>query len=264
VKRFLGATYFRGDLNRVYAKYFADAGLDCLAMVGMDVDFDKAQELSSLQVYSFIKQAFLENHGAQAIYMLGPAWRTLDIIEKLEGDLSVPVVHAIPAQCWDIQRHLTVRQPVQGFGRLVSMTGSGHGPPHRDRCRRVEFTSISRHAGRRPVLPGRAIKRLPHCNKVSEILRLFLAPTMEPASPRAGKGVASSESCQQDVPKSLFSDSQSCRRRASTLRRPLLFRPEPPFSLPRKVLGRDHRENRHAFPKLDRCGRRHGGADRDK
>jgi maleate isomerase len=125
VKRFLGATYFRGDINRIYAKYFADAGLDCLDMVGMDVDFDKAQELSSLQVYSFIKQAFLKNRGAQAIYMLGPAWRTLDIIEKLEGDLGVPVVHAIPAQCWDIQRHLTVRQPVQGFGRLVAQLPSG-------------------------------------------------------------------------------------------------------------------------------------------
>ena len=50
--------------------------------------------------------------------MLGPAWRTLDIIEKLEQDLGVPVMHAVPAQCWDIQRHLHVRQPVKGFGRL--------------------------------------------------------------------------------------------------------------------------------------------------
>ena len=30
VKRFLGATYFGGDINRVYAKYFMDAGFDCL------------------------------------------------------------------------------------------------------------------------------------------------------------------------------------------------------------------------------------------
>ena len=33
---------------------------------------------------------------AEAIYMLGPAWRALDIIEKLEHDLGVPVVHARP------------------------------------------------------------------------------------------------------------------------------------------------------------------------
>ena len=125
VRRFIGATYFRGEINQIYARYFADAGFDCLAMVGMDVDFDKAQELSSREVYRFIKREFLARRGAEAIYMLGPAWRTLDIIEMLEHDLGVPVVHAIPAQCWDIQRHLNVRQPVKGFGRLLAEMPDG-------------------------------------------------------------------------------------------------------------------------------------------
>lgn len=125
VRRFIGATYFRGDINRIYAKYFNDAGLQCLAMAGMDVDFDKAQELSSFEVYRFVKREFLAQRRAEAIYMLGPAWRTLDIVEMLEQDLGVPVVHAIPAQCWDIQRHLNVRQPVQGFGRLIAELPQG-------------------------------------------------------------------------------------------------------------------------------------------
>ncbi len=120
VKRFLGATYFGGDINRVYAKYFMDAGFDCLEMAGMDVAFDKVPELPSLDVYRFIKDAFRRHGAAEAIYMLGPAWRTLDIVEKLEQDLGVPVVHAVPAQCWDIQRHLDLRQPVRGFGRLIA------------------------------------------------------------------------------------------------------------------------------------------------
>ncbi len=125
VRRFVGVTYFRGDINRIYARYFTDAGFDCLAMAGMDVDFDKAQELSGFEVYRFVKREFLARRGAQAIYMLGPAWRTLDIVEMLEQDLGVPVVHAIPAQCWDIQRHLHVRQPVQGFGRLIGEMPDG-------------------------------------------------------------------------------------------------------------------------------------------
>jgi hypothetical protein len=41
--------------------------------------------------------------------MLGPAWPTLDIVERLEIDLGVPVFHAVPVQCWDIQRHLGIR-----------------------------------------------------------------------------------------------------------------------------------------------------------
>jgi maleate isomerase len=119
-KRFVGATYFRGDINKAYAKYFVDAGFDVLDMAGMDVDFEKVPELTSGQVYDFVKSAFLANPTAEAIYMLGPAWRASDIIEKLESDLGVPVVHALPSQCWDIQRHLKVRIPVKGFGRLAA------------------------------------------------------------------------------------------------------------------------------------------------
>jgi maleate isomerase len=120
IKRFVGTSYFRGDINKTYGKYFTDAGFDILDMAGMDVDFDKVQELSGFEVYRFVKSVFLRNSKAQAIYMLGPAWRTLDIIEKLEQDLGVPVIHAVPAQCWDIQRHLNVRQPATGFGRLIA------------------------------------------------------------------------------------------------------------------------------------------------
>jgi maleate isomerase len=120
VKRFIGFSYFRGDINKIYAQYFKDAGFDVLDMVGLDADFQKVQEFSSHQIYRWIKANFLKHKGAQAIYMLGPAWRTLDIIEPLENDCGVPVVHAVPAQCWDTQRHLNVRQPVYGFGRLLA------------------------------------------------------------------------------------------------------------------------------------------------
>ena len=67
-----------------------------------------------------VTAAFAANPAAEAVYMLGPAWRALDIIERLERDLGTPVMHAVPAQCWDIQRHLHVRQPVKGFGRLIA------------------------------------------------------------------------------------------------------------------------------------------------
>jgi maleate isomerase len=119
-KKFVGTSYFRGDLNKIYAKYFVDAGFDVLDMVGMDVDFERVPELSSKQVYDFVKGAFLANREAEAIYMLGPAWRASDMVEKLEHDLGVPVVHALPAQYWDIQRHLHVRIPAAGFGRLAA------------------------------------------------------------------------------------------------------------------------------------------------
>ncbi len=120
VKRIVGATYFRGDINRIYRQYFVDAGFECLDMVGIDVDFHKVPELPSSRVYDFIADTFRRNDSAEGIYMLGPAWPTLDIIARLEQDLGVPVFHAVPAQCWDIQRHLRICEPVQGLGRLIA------------------------------------------------------------------------------------------------------------------------------------------------
>jgi maleate isomerase len=125
VKRFVGVTYFRGDINRIYRRYFVDAGFECLDMAGIDVDFPKVPELPTGTVHDFVKDTFRRNETAEALYMLGPAWRTLDIVDKLEQDLCVPVFHAVPVQCWDIQRHLNIREPIQGYGRLLAeMPGS--------------------------------------------------------------------------------------------------------------------------------------------
>ena len=41
----VGATYFPDKLNAVFAGYLRDAGIDVLAMDGVDVPFDKVQEL---------------------------------------------------------------------------------------------------------------------------------------------------------------------------------------------------------------------------
>jgi maleate cis-trans isomerase len=67
-----------------------------------------------------VKQAFLKHRKADAIYLLGSGWRVLDVIDALEQDLGVPVVHPIPARCWEIQLRLSIRQPVQGYGRLLA------------------------------------------------------------------------------------------------------------------------------------------------
>ena len=118
-KTIVGATYFPGKLNDVFAKYFTDAGFKVRGMTGIEVPFDKVQELSGEQVYGFIKRHFLKHKGADAIYMLGSGWRTLNIIKTLEQDLQVPVVHPVTARVWEIQKRLHVREPRAGFGHLL-------------------------------------------------------------------------------------------------------------------------------------------------
>lgn len=126
VKRFVGASYFGERMNAVFATYFRDAGFDVLAMDGIDTPFTDVGALSPESVYAHIKRSFLPHRGeADAIYLLGSGWRVLPIIDMLEQDLGVPVIHPVPARCWEIQLRLSIRQPVTGYGRLLAEMPAG-------------------------------------------------------------------------------------------------------------------------------------------
>lgn len=120
VGRIVGLSYLNGPLNDDFARYFTDAGIEVLSMAGINVPFDQVQQLSSWEVYRHAKAAYLANPTAEAIYLLGGGWRILDVIERLEQDCEVPVLHAVAARVWATQRHFHTRQPRTGYGRLLA------------------------------------------------------------------------------------------------------------------------------------------------
>ena len=119
IKKFVGVTYFVNSVNDITTGYFQDAGFEVLAMEGMAVAFEDVGRLASQEIYAHARKAFLKHPGADGIYMLGTGWRCLDIIRLLEEDLQVPVVHAVPARVWSVQKRLHVRQRAKGFGKLL-------------------------------------------------------------------------------------------------------------------------------------------------
>lgn len=68
-KSIVGVSYFQGEINQSFSRYFQDAGFTVKCMEGIDVPFNKAQELSGEEVYRHIKAHFLKHKGADAIYM---------------------------------------------------------------------------------------------------------------------------------------------------------------------------------------------------
>lgn len=118
-RKILGVTYFTGEINSTFARYFEEAGFEVLAMEGIPVAFEEVGKLASQEVYAHTRRSFLKHNEADAIYMLGSGWRTLDIIDLLEQDLQVPVVHPVPARVWSIQKRLHVNESIGGYGRLL-------------------------------------------------------------------------------------------------------------------------------------------------
>ena len=119
IKTLVGATYFTGPINDMFADYFRQAGFKVPGMEGLDVPFADVGQLSPYEVYAHVKKAFLKHPKSDALYLLGSGWRVMVVIQMLEEDLGVPVIHPICTRSWEIQRRLHVRQPIEGFGRLL-------------------------------------------------------------------------------------------------------------------------------------------------
>jgi maleate isomerase len=119
IKKFIGASYSSLQ-NRIVIDYMTEAGFEAVSMEPIDVPFDQASHISPEVVYAHIKKLFLSNPGADGIYIQGSAWRTEGIVETLEQDLQVPVVHANIARAWELQKRLHVNQPLKGYGRLYA------------------------------------------------------------------------------------------------------------------------------------------------
>lgn len=120
VKKLVGATYFPDQLNRIFDTYLKDAGFEVLGLEGIDVPFADVPKVPADEIYEKMVRMFGKHAGGECMYMLGSAWKTLPIIDRLEERLGVPVVHALPARCWETQMRLGFRKQIQGYGRLLA------------------------------------------------------------------------------------------------------------------------------------------------
>jgi maleate isomerase len=119
IKKFVGIGYDFDDVS-IVARYFADAGFNVLELEKLPGPWAEVGRLSSKDIYYQARNLFLRHRDADGIYFQGGKLRILDIIEPLEQDLGVPVIHPGVTQCWEIQKRLRVRQPLSGYGHLLA------------------------------------------------------------------------------------------------------------------------------------------------
>jgi len=118
IKKFVGATYFPEKMNNIFAKYFTDAGFEVLAMEGIDAPFADVPKVPPEEILEFMKKAAAKHKQAEGIYMLGSAWKTVEIIDRLEKQSGLTVVHAGPAA--------ELLADPEHVRRLLGVHGGGH------------------------------------------------------------------------------------------------------------------------------------------
>ena len=119
VKKFIGASYSALQ-NKIVLDYMTTAGFKALSMEPIDMPFDQVAQISVETLYAHVKRLYRAHRNADGVYIQGGGWQTVRVVELLEKDLGIPVVHATICQAWQIHKHLDVRQTKPGYGRLLS------------------------------------------------------------------------------------------------------------------------------------------------
>jgi len=119
IKTFIGASYSPLQ-NKIVLDYMTAAGFKALSMEPIDVPFDQVAQISVETLYAHVKRLYRQHRNADGVYIQGGGWQTVRVVELLEQDLGIPVVHATICQAWQIHKHLDVRETKPGYGRLLS------------------------------------------------------------------------------------------------------------------------------------------------
>ncbi len=120
IKKFVGVTPFSGELADVFQHYFEEAGLEVQAMTKPVPPPDSVYDYPADEILGLVSAAFkAHGDGAEALYLLGSDCPVFPIIDALETEIGVPVLHPVPMRCWYIQKKLGLNEPVRGYGRLL-------------------------------------------------------------------------------------------------------------------------------------------------
>ena len=63
----------------------------------------------------------IDTEMAEAVFLTGTGMPTLPVVELLEQDLKKPVISSASAMMWHALRLAGVRQPIPGYGRLLTL-----------------------------------------------------------------------------------------------------------------------------------------------
>lgn len=117
--RVLLLTPFVESMNSLIRDYLAGCGIEALSPVDTFDDYRDAMTVAPEDVYALTEKAFRANPEVDAIYFQGAVLDPLMVLERLERDLSRPVVASNPAMLWFMLSRVGFSCSISGYGKLL-------------------------------------------------------------------------------------------------------------------------------------------------
>ena len=117
VKKLALGTPYPESISALGRAYWEGAGLQVVGykrLTGVENIYDETEE----RAYRLAREA--DAPSADAVLLSGTGLPTVGVLELLERDLGKPVLSSNQASLWRALRMAGVREPISGFGRLLT------------------------------------------------------------------------------------------------------------------------------------------------
>ena len=125
-QRIVVATPYLDEVNAHVLDFFTATGFEVLDIQGLNLTTNKeidCVEPAFLQEFA----AGLDRPEADAVFLCCGALRALDVVGSLEQQLGKPAIVSNQAMMWDCLRRAGIKDGIDGYGRLLQMSGLGVG-----------------------------------------------------------------------------------------------------------------------------------------
>lgn len=109
------------EVNQKFKEFYIKEGFDVVTVQGTGIL--KMEDLAAAppsEAYRIAKAAYRPN--IDGIFIACTTFRAIDIIERLERDLNIPVITANQATAWECLRLMGINETIDGFGELLRKT----------------------------------------------------------------------------------------------------------------------------------------------
>jgi maleate cis-trans isomerase len=121
IKKVVVATPHEDSLNERMKAFLEASGFNVLKIQGYGVR--KNADLTDMDIhaaYRIAKRLYEQAPDADGIFVPCPRWPTISDVHLLEREIGKPVVTSCQAYIWHALKTAKVKQPIEGFGRLMA------------------------------------------------------------------------------------------------------------------------------------------------
>jgi maleate cis-trans isomerase len=119
-KRIVLGSAYTDKVNAIAQGFLEANGITVVGARGLQmVDNLAVGRLGPESAYDLARSATHGSVGADALVLACTNWRSMDVIERLETELGLPVLSTTQVSVWDALRLVGYRGEVAGYGRLL-------------------------------------------------------------------------------------------------------------------------------------------------